>query len=277
MHDLIAKIVVRALDMIVGGRSGYGKARWQTLYTRLYDLSLCGMNIGTGSGFETSGEMFCFKYAKKKFEGANGLCVFDVGANIGDYTQTVLDVLPSVTVHAFEPARGTFESLEKRFRGNKNVVLNAIGLSDTRGEAVLYSDASRSGMASVYKRRLDHFDVAMDEKESIELLTIDEYCAEKHLDHIHFLKIDVEGNELRVLEGARRMMAERRIDLIQFEFGGTDIDSRTFFQDFYYLLKDKYGIYRILQDGLYPMDAYSEKDELFVATNFLAERKEDNI
>jgi hypothetical protein len=65
-----------------------------------------------------------------------------------------------------------------------------------------------------------------------------------------------------------------KIDFIQFEFGGTDIDSRTFFRDFYFLLNDKYRIYRIVKDGVYPIRDYGESYESFLPTNFLAERRQ---
>ncbi len=69
------------------------------------------------------------------------------------------------------------------------------------------------------------------------------------------------------------MLNERKIRFIQFEFGGTDIDSRVFFQDFYYLLKDNYSLYRIVKDGLVKIDGYKEKYEIFDTINFLAELK----
>jgi hypothetical protein len=84
--------------------------------------------------------------------------------------------------------------------------------------------------------------------------------------------MDVEGNELNILNGAKRMIENDSIDFIQFEFGGCNIDSRTFFQDFFYLLKERYRIYRILKNGLYPIDSYSEKYEIFITTNYLAQR-----
>ena len=101
---------------------------------------------------------------------------------------------------------------------------------------------------------------------------LDEFCSDHKIEHIHFLKMDVEGNELNILNGAKRMIENDSIDFIQFEFGGCNIDSRTFFQDFFYLLKERYRIYRILKNGLYPIDSYSEKYEIFITTNYLAQR-----
>ncbi|MCG2725664.1 MAG: FkbM family methyltransferase, partial [Elusimicrobia bacterium] len=137
----------------------------------------------------------------------------------------------------------------------------------------LYRNADESGLSSIYKRRLDHFNLSMDKSENIEVKTIDAFCKEQKIEHIHFLKLDVEGHELKVLEGASGMLKLGAIDFIQFEFGGCNIDSRTFFQDFYYLFKDNYKIYRILKDGLYKINHYKERYEVFTTTNYLMERR----
>jgi hypothetical protein len=113
----------------------------------------------------------------------------------------------------------------------------------------------------------------MSKSEIVEINTIDEFCSANGIRHIHFLKMDVEGNELNILYGAKQMIESDSIDFIQFEFGGCNIDSRTYFQDFFYLLKDRYHIYRILKKGLFQIDTYSEKYEIFTTTNYLAQRK----
>ena len=97
----------------------------------------------------------------------------------------------------------------------------------------------------------------MDKKEEISLDTIDNYCEEQGIKKIHFLKLDIEGHELSALHGAKKMIANGNIYFIQFEFGGCNIDSATHFQDFYYFLKGKYRIHRILKDGLKEIRHYS--------------------
>jgi len=68
------------------------------------------------------------------------------------------------------------------------------------------------------------------------------------------------------------MIDSGAIDYIQFEFGGCDIDERIFFQDFWYILNKKYKIYRVLKNGLYPINKYREIYEVFLNTNYLAKR-----
>jgi FkbM family methyltransferase len=154
-----------------------------------------------------------------------------------------------------------------------NVELYNFGFGNTNAKATLFSNIDESGLASVYKRRLDHHNINMNKKETIKLKTIDSFCKKQNILRIHFLKLDVEGNEMKVLEGAGKMLDSNAIDFIQFEFGGCNIDSRTYFQDFYYMLKDKYKIYRVLKKGLFEIKRYSETNEAFLTTNYLAELK----
>ena len=63
------------------------------------------------------------------------------------------------------------------------------------------------------------------------------------------IKMDIEGFELFALKGAQEAL-KGQIQLIQFEFGGANIDSRTFFKDFWLLLSPTFDIYRLSTKGL---------------------------
>jgi hypothetical protein len=106
--------------------------------------------------------------------------------------------------------------------------------------------------------------------EEITLKKLDDFCDDKGIEYISLLKLDVEGHEFRVLKGAENLVSSSSIDLIQFEFGGCNIDSRTYFQDFFYLLNPCYKIYRILKDGIIAIEDYKETCEVFTTTNYLA-------
>jgi Methyltransferase FkbM domain len=88
---------------------------------------------------------------------------------------------------------------------------------------------------------------------------------------IHLLKLDVEGSEIDILRGADELLENGGIDFLQFEFGGCNIDSRTYFRDFYDLLSPRFRIFRIVTDGLRAVDEYREIGEIFTTTNYLCE------
>jgi hypothetical protein len=84
------------------------------------------------------------------------------------------------------------------------------------------------------------------------------------------MKLDVEGHELAVFEGAAALLQQDAISVVQFEFGGCNIHSRTYFQDFFDLLAPRFDLFRVLPYTLYPISHYRETDEVFVTTNYVA-------
>ncbi len=254
--------------------TGAGKKRLQRLFEVLLSISLRGMNYGNGGDFEQSGELNVLKYVKEKFNAEKLLVIFDVGGNVGNYSKALSDFFgQNAIIHSFEPSKATYDIFLQNTKDSQNVIPNNCGLSDTENSQLLYTDAEHSGLASIYQRNLEHFGLEMDKSEEIKLSTLDIYCKANNIDRIHFLKLDIEGHELKALNGAKRMIDSKNIDIIQFEFGGANIDSRTYFQDFFYLLKDNYKIYRIVKDGLFEMPIYKETYEVFITINYLAVRK----
>jgi hypothetical protein len=65
----------------------------------------------------------------------------------------------------------------------------------------------------------------------------------------------------------------KKIDMLSFEFGSCNLDSRTYFQDIFYFLKQYQmgDIFRITPSGyLSPIHEYQEVYERFWTTNFIA-------
>lgn len=255
-----------------------GRKILQPFFEVLYTAGVYGMNYGSGD-VRNSGETKAVEYIRKRLNQRDGtLVLFDVGANLGKYTLRLEKAFAgtSFRIYSFEPSAIIFRELEKNTTGH-NAQCFCVGLGDETGQRVLYKRTDYSGHGSVYHRRLEHHNLSLDIREEIRMTTIDQFCTDHQIEHIHLLKIDVEGHELSCLRGAARMLRERRINFIQFEFGGCNIDSRTFFQDFWYLLNEQFHFYRIVKDGLIPIQAYNERLELFKNINFLLEQKSDSV
>lgn len=252
-------------------RALFGRRALQPFWQYLHRLSLSGLNVGGGSDFEESGELWIIDQLARERARDRSLLVFDVGANLGGWALAVLARLEGrARLFCFEPSPSTFAALRQNAGRRANVELLDFGLGDREGSVELLSDATFSGLASVYRRRLDHVGVSLDRSEPVRLRRLDDFCREREIDHIDFLKLDVGGHELKVLEGAGSLLEGAAIDYIQFEFGGCNIDSRTYFQDFFYALHPRYRLHRMLRDGLVPIEHYRETQEIFVTTNFLA-------
>ena len=199
------------------------------------------------------------------------IVVVDVGANTGSWTIEALKAFPRARVHAIEPSTVAFGALSTNVGGIDRVSLHRLALGAVDGEAVLYADAPGSELASLTRRRLHHLDIEMDIGESIHARTLASWTGAEGIRAVHVLKLDVEGHELEILQGAGALLESTTV--IQFEFGGCNIDTRTFFQDFWYLLTGVgFRIFRLGPRGLTAVPAYREADEVFATTNYFAAR-----
>lgn len=261
--------VIRFLVELHMKRAG-GKTAATAFYTYLLKRSLEGLNFGE-SDMIINGEDANLSrlIADSKHE---DFVMFDVGANVGDYSQAAIAKCQGKTLdlHCFEPSKDHFKILSESLKHDK-LHLNNFGLSDQAGTLTLFKDKTVSGLASLYKRDVERHNIHMDLTEEVKLRTLDEYCAEHAIKRIDFVKIDVEGHELKVLQGATAALKAGVIKSLQFEFGECCIDSRVFFKDIHdILIANNYSIYRIAKDGLVKVEKYSGHHELYVFCNYCA-------
>ena len=180
-----------------------------------------------------------------------GMTVFDVGANVGELTLLFSRFAgDGGRVHAFEASGEVFKKLEIvcRAAGRRNLVLNHLALADKNGTVRLnIYDAPFSSFNSLADRPLKNYglDLAPIGTEETAAMTVDEYCATRKIEFIDLLKIDVEGAEFQVMQGARRMLASKSIACLSFEFGQTTFDMgnhpaeiEAFLKDFEYKIRN---------------------------------------
>lgn len=197
----------------------------------------------------------------------DGKIFIDVGGNKGLYSLELLKNFEVSEVHIFEPCKLNVEIIEDLFVNRNQIFINNHGLSNIKSDAILYSNFEGSGLASLSKRNLDHFGIPFNNEESITLMRFDHYWNEMGPRNIDLFKIDVEGYELNVLNGIGDYI--RLIKIVQFEFGGCNIDTKTYFQDFWYFFKENnFDIYRITPLGPTKVNKYSESLERFQTTNY---------
>lgn len=159
-----------------------------------------------------------------------GMTVFDVGANVGELTLLFSRFVGAGgVVHAFEPSGAGFERLSAvaRAASLRNVRLNRLALAEEEGAVRLHVyDEDHLSWTTQARRPLEDYgiEVKPTTTEEAAATTVDLYCERNNVSTIDLLKVDVEGAEFQVLLGARRMLRERRVRLLTFEFGQTTFD-----------------------------------------------------
>ncbi len=182
--------------------------------------------------FEENGEQRVLEFLSEKKLLTSGI-VFDVGANIGDWTRTFVEIFPGVTqVHLFEPYPPTFAKLKNNRvlqSGYESLSFqcNAFALGEEKMSSMIRGVGAGDVRAALKEIPKTSWDQATDFVEyPIEIETGDSYCKASGVENISFLKIDVEGFELGVFQGFEEMLSSHRIDFIQFEYGRVNVLNR---------------------------------------------------
>jgi FkbM family methyltransferase len=203
---------------------------------------------------------------------------FDIGANIGNWSNAFVKFSPNAISYAFEPSAETFRQLSINTQENKSIFPINAGMGEKIGTAKLFTDAEGSGLASLSSRRLNHFNIFMNKSEVVNLTTVDDFIREREV-LPSIVKLDVEGHELDVLLGSAGFIS--KIPVFQFEFGGCNLDTKTTFQDFWYFFTDRsFLIYRLGPRGVVLVKSYYEIYEIYKTTNYFAinqNYKPDNL
>jgi FkbM family methyltransferase len=179
------------------------------------------------------------------------LRAIDVGANVGDYSAEILARRPEARVMAFEPQRAAYSELKRRLGGR--VYTYECGLAAEQQRATLHTVSGQPTVQATIVSRpdLDSYHgtgLALLAEEDVFLERLDATRWEEVLGlRIHLLKVDVEGHELAVLEGAEKTL--RHTDLVQFEFNDCAIHAGVTFQDIEFVLRE-FRIYALTSEGL---------------------------
>ena len=232
--------------------------------------------ISVIQGYGFGGYKFSLNIEAKKslsfFDKSKKLIIFDVGGNIGEYTDKILQLNKKAKITIFEPSKKNSKILSSKYKKKDNVNVEAFGLNNKNGHFKLYYDKSGSPLASLTKRSFLNLPIKVKGYDKVKFLKLENYIKSKKISKINILKIDIEGHELNCLIGAGKYI--NKIDLIQFEFGGCNIDTKTFFKDFWtFFEKNNFCIYRITPFYLIKLDGYSEDYENFLTTNYIAVNK----
>ena len=146
--------------------------------------------------------------------------ILDVGANIGLYSICYSKIFSNSIIHSFEPVRKNYQALITNIKSNKikNIISYKFGLLDKRKNLKIGIPDAKTHKR--YKKNINDglFSIFAKKKNlKIKLLSLDDLNKDNFFNKIDFIKIDVEGAESLVLEGAKKTIKKFK-PTIQIEF-----------------------------------------------------------
>jgi FkbM family methyltransferase len=249
----------------------FARPGFRRLNTALYTAALRGLGVLNYENANVSGERYLIRrYLPTNISNPRPV-FFDVGANVGEVTAELADVFPRATIHAFEPHPQNYARLSSSFRAKAQVRCHNVALGTTRGQIELHDRADRDGSthASLHAGVISDIHGQAIKSVAVTVDTLDDVAHENEVGRIDYLKIDTEGNELAILEGASRMLQEHRLGYIHFEFNEMNIISKASMRDFRKLLRG-HDLFRLLPRGLLPLGASMLMTEIYAYQNILA-------
>jgi FkbM family methyltransferase len=173
------------------------------------------------------------------FQGLPLQTVFDVGANKGQTSMEFLHHFPAAAIHSFEPFPDAYDKLRQASAGCARIKPVPTALGEAVGQRVLYLNAE-SATNSLLPNASDA-DCFMPKgfadargTAPVAMLTVDAYCEQESLMFIDLIKVDTQGYDLKVLQGAERMVAGGYVAAIYTEVLFAPMyEGQTYFHDIY--------------------------------------------
>jgi FkbM family methyltransferase len=152
--------------------------------------------------------------------------IFDIGAHVGLMSREFLDAFPAAEVDAFEPHPNSFACLAEI--GDARLRPHRLALSDRCGEAEFFvyslpDDPDAPAAASMNNSLVAETQFGLvtgryTQSIRVDCATVDQVCQDERIDRVDILKIDTEGHEVAVLDGAQETLAARGVQLVFLEF-----------------------------------------------------------
>lgn len=192
--------------------------------------------------FEPSELRFVQKFLKRD------MTVVDVGANIGLFSCLAASHVLEGQVVAIEPVRDTFDQLIRNVNFKSFHAIN-VALSDVAGKSQMINDHSSKDSSNGFFR-IDSENNASGRHVEVEVCRLDEILTRLKITKVDFLKIDVEGHELKTLDGCGKFLHPDFINCVLFEVfvgpNGLDQGSREVVLK---LVNQGFGIHQISRLG----------------------------
>ena len=219
--------------------------------------------------YRESGESF---FIEKILSPTNPRLCIDIGANIGTYTVELLSKTNSRIV-SFEPLPTAFKKLKEMTKNShERVTLENKGIGKATEVLTIHYNPNALGQASFSEevKKIDY--ISNEKKIDVPVITLDNYCKEKNITQIDLVKIDTEGFEFEVFEGAKNTFAIIKPKFIQIEFNRHQLFRNTSLNFFAEKLPN-YDVYQRIPNGWVKRNPRDPLTNIYHFSNFIFVRK----
>lgn len=148
--------------------------------------------------------------------------IFDVGACTGETALQYKGLFRKSTIYCFEPFAPSYEMLKKRISDSANIKCYNVALSDRAGQVDFHVNQyfpTNSMLATHVDSAKNWNDRVYVTKDVIKIdsLRLDDFVAQNQIDKIDILKMDTQGTEYQIIEGAAKCLEQDKISLIYLE------------------------------------------------------------
>jgi FkbM family methyltransferase len=194
--------------------------------------------------------------------------VLDIGAHFGEWGRTAIEAFPAAEVISFEPFPESFAVLQKNLSGNGRHTAVNVAAGDCAGELdfFLYQNSCLNSLTqrSAWSVKSNWNSMA---SIKVQVVRLDDWCEQANLQHVDLLKVDTEGFDLQVLQGAEGLFRQGRVRFVFVEFndlqsienatGGSLLAVDRYLRDFGFRFINTY------------LDSVGTKAPLFITSNAL--------
>ena len=210
--------------------------------------------------------------------------IFDCGARDGSSVKRFKKLYPNSEIHCFEPVKTSIKKIQENYKNDNSIILNNCGVGDANEKKVFNEHEHNVGISSFREikkdtawaiSRLKNAEKSP-KKYEVNIITLDKYCSENNINQINILKIDVQGYETNVLEGAKNLLKFSKIDLIEMELHHENLYNfeNSYYELEKYLIPNNYRLFSVSRGGSLLHHKTFKQDIIYISDKLYQKNKE---